>query len=176
LAFVALETIAEVGVALAGFAALAGAIRGNAIDSEAIFGVVVNGAVALAFSLLALRFGDSIAGVRILAGILALVSVSVALRGIQIVLVSFRSGGTERDPVGDVFGTLAFLGLLLAPPISLVVAFGFHPAEAELLYESALLCHLAIALFLFLYVVWRNFAARQTSALAALQGVEPDAE
>jgi len=71
LEFVALTTIAEVGATLAGFATLAGAIRGNAYDIESVYGAVLNGIIALVFALLALRFGGSDVGLRILAPALA---------------------------------------------------------------------------------------------------------
>ena len=94
--FVALDTISEVGVALAGFAALASAIRGNVYDAEAIFGVVANGATALAFSLFALRFAGSAESIRILAGGLTLVALCLVVRGVQIYRVSPEKS-VEKD-------------------------------------------------------------------------------
>jgi hypothetical protein len=44
--------------------------------------------------------------------------------------------------------------------LAAVVVMGVFPARAAMLYELAVLSHLLVAIFLLLYVVWRNFALR----------------
>ena len=155
--FVALTTIAEVGAALAGFATLAGAIRGNAYDIESVYGAVLNAIIALVFALLALRFGGSDVGLRILAAALAVVSSLVVTRLVRLV-ANAREDSAKYDRSSKILGRGAGLAILSAPPLSILVVFGVLPEQGRLLYESALLCHVLAAVLLLLYVVWRNYA------------------
>ena len=49
--FFALPLIAEIGAALAGFATLAGIIRRDELDADAIFGIVFNSLIAVVFAI-----------------------------------------------------------------------------------------------------------------------------
>ncbi len=159
--FVALTTIAEVGAALAGFAALAGVLKSGAFDSDSIFDVVVNSLIALVFSLLALRFGETSGGVRILATALALASSVALARSLRVGWAAYHAYRDEMityDLSSRIIWFGASLSMLLVPPVSILVAADFLPARARLLYETALLSHLLAAALLLLDVVRRNFA------------------
>ena len=156
--FVALTTIAEVGVALAGFATLAGAIKSNAFDSDSIFDVVVNSLLAMLFSLLALRFGSNSDGLRAIAAALAVASAIAVARTVKIIIAGYRDENAVFQIPTIVIGWGAFLCMLFVPPIAALVAGDLFPSKAAVLYESALLSHLLAASLLLLDVVRRNFA------------------
>ena len=163
--FVALETIAETAVALAGFAAVAGAIQRTMHDSESIFGVVLHGIVALAFSLLGLRLGGSHEGVRIIAGVWVLVAATISARNIWMLLLSWGEG--DHDRASQFFGMSAFVSGSLTPVFPLLLVFDIYPGHAALLYELGLLLHLLCAALLFLFVMWRHLARRAPKRSAA---------
>jgi hypothetical protein len=113
---------------LAGFATLAGAIMRSGYDSETIFGAVWNNMIALVFSLLALRFGSSEAGLRALAILLAMGSSLVVWRGWRLVFDARTQRREFCDRPSLVLGSSAFLSLHLTPPLSALVAFNTVPA------------------------------------------------
>ena len=80
--FFALSLIAEIGAALAGFATLAGIIRRDDLDADAIFAIVFNCLIAVVFALVGILFagaeGSGTHSIRIIAGIL-LPTANVAL-------------------------------------------------------------------------------------------------
>ena len=163
LEFVALTTIAEVGVALAGFATLASAFNRHAFDSEAVFGVVANGSIAMVFSLFALRFGGADLGLRVLAVMLAAVAVMLLRRALRLWVGARVDETLVSDGPSTILGMAALVGMLSSFLFSVLVVVDVRPGDAGLMFESALLCHLLIAVFLLIMAVWRNFAVRDVS-------------
>jgi len=161
LEFTALPLIAEVGAALAGFATLSGVIRGDVLDSDALFDAVLNSLIAVFFSLLALLFGSLGAdglGLRIVAVALLLTSALSLTRSLRVTRAAASNETLEFDRVSRIIGYLTLLSMLAVPPLALTVAAGLFPAHAALLFESAVFGNLVAGILALLYVVWRNLA------------------
>ncbi len=76
-------------------------------------------------------------------------------------MANAREDSAKYDRSSKILGGGAGLAILSAPPLSILVAFGVFPEQGRLLYESALLCHVLVAVLLLLYVVWRNYAVQK---------------
>lgn len=162
--FFALSLIAEIGAALAGFATLAGVIRHDELDADAIFGTVFNSLIAVFFALIAILFagagGTGSQSIRVIAAALLFTSVVAISREVKVYRASWRDMH-EKAKVGGfgrIFGAASLVSMLPSPLLASVVMSGIFPARAALLYELAVLSHLLVAIFILLYVVWRNFA------------------
>ena len=173
--FVDLATIAQVGATLAGFAALASAIKGTAYDADGIFDVVANGLVALVFALLAQHFGATAVGLRTLAAGLVLWSGFAVVRDARVTYTAYRDETATYDLASGIFGSLYLIAILLSPFLGVAVVANCWPGQASRLYESALLAHIFAAAVLLLDIV-RRHAALGTGPPAAQQGHETDAE
>ena len=158
--FVALSTIAEGGIALAGFATLAGAIRGSRYDWDGIFDVVVNSLMAAVFALLAMRFGSGAAGLRLVSLGLALVGALAAARTLQVVRAAIRDDAEVFDRWSSILGFPSLFCVLSSPVLALSLSAGAFAGKSALLFESALLLHVVAAALILLDVVRRNIAIR----------------
>ena len=156
--FVDLPTIAQIGATLAGFAALASVIRGTIYDSDAIFGVVANGVIALVFALFALRFGKTPVALRMLAAGFGLASGAWLVRELRVVYAAARDKHATYDRTSAVIGYAYVLAIVSPPVLGAAVAADVWPGEAALLYESALLVHVTAAALSLLDVVRRHTA------------------
>jgi len=120
--FVALSTIAEGGIALAGFATLAGAIRGSRYDWDGIFDVVVNSLIAAVFALLAMRFGSGSGGIRVVSLGLTVVSTLTAVRTLRVVRAAARDEATTFDRWSSVLGFPSLLCVFSSPVLALTLS------------------------------------------------------
>ena len=165
--FFALSLIAEIGAALAGFATLAGIIRRDEIDSDAIFAIVFNSLIAVVFALVGILFagaeGTGTLSIRIIAGALLATATLAIAREVNVYWVSWRTMPEERTVggLGRLFGIGALVTMLPSPLLACVIMSGYFQTSAALLYELAVFSHLLVAIFLLLYVVWWNFALRR---------------
>jgi hypothetical protein len=166
LEFLALPLIAEIGAALAGFATLVGVIRHDELDADAIFATVFNSLIAVVFAIVAILFLESseTAGqsIRFIAALLLATSVMVISREFNVYRLSWKdeSKRPEVTGVGRFFGAATVVSMFVSPALTCVVVGGLFPMRAALLYEFAVFSHLLTAIFLLLFVVWRNFALR----------------
>jgi hypothetical protein len=160
LLFVDLATLAQVGATLAGFATLAGAIRGTAYDSDAIFDIVAFSLVVMVFSLLGQVFGTTTLGLRTIALGLACSSLAAAVRSIRSAIVAIRDESATYDRTSAVLGCPAVLCTFLAPLIAVTVALNLSPGRAGLLYESALLIQISAAAIMLTDIVRRSLTLR----------------
>ena len=142
---------------------MASAFNRHAYDSEAVFGVVANGSITTVFSLLALRFGRRDGGLRGLAVCLAVVASMLLARARRLTVAARRDEALNYDRPSILLGLAALLAMLLSLSFSILVAVHLLPGEARLMYESALLCHILIAVLLLVMAVWRTFAVRDIS-------------
>lgn len=142
---------------------MASAFNRHAYDSEAVFGVVVNGSIAMVFSLFALRFGGGDLGLRVLAVMLAGVAVMLLRRALRLWVGARGNETVVYDGPSTILGMAAVVAMLSSLLLSVLVAVDVRPREARLMFESALLCHLLIAVFLLTIAVWKNFALRDVS-------------
>lgn len=163
--FSALSLIAEISAALAGFATLAGVVRHDELDADGIFAIVLNCLIAMLFALIAILLvgpaGIGSQALRPLSAALLLAFVLALWREVNVYRLSWRDMPERREGgLGGVFGIGAIVSMPLPALLAAVVVMGVFPARAAMLYELAVLSHLLVAIFLLLYVVWRNFALR----------------
>jgi hypothetical protein len=167
LQFFALPLIAEIGAALAGFATLAGIIRRDELDSDAIFAIVFNSLIAVVFALVGILFagaeGTGTLSIRIIAGALLPTATLAIAREVNVYRTSWRAMPEERTVggLGRLFGIGALVTMLPSPLLACAIMSGHFQSGAALLYELAVFSHLLVAIFLLLYVVWWNFALRR---------------
>ena len=146
-----LNTIAEVGAALAGFATLAGILRGRLSDRITAFGVVETSLIAVAFSLLPPVVGN----LRITAALF--VFVFAAGYGSAMVR-NYRREDRESMRTGELpFASVLTVVVLATFSSGLLVAFGVYPEHAARLYTAAVLGPL-IAACLMLWLTVRTLA------------------
>lgn len=160
-----LSTTAQIGATLAGFATLAGAIRGTVYDSDAIYDVVANSLIALGFSLFAMKFGATLGGLRVLALALAVAGAVMVARDIRVVIAAIRDDSATYDLTSAILGWSYMLVILSSPFLAVGAVANLWPGESAHLFESALLAHLAASILMLLDVVRRSLA---------LSGVPPD--
>lgn len=163
LEFHALSLMAEVGVAVAGFATIAGVIRHDALHADAIYDVVLHSLTAVFFSILVVTLAGSggleRGTLRLVASALAVVALFSSVRELRVFASAQRELDEEKrhGGVGRVLGFGSLIAMIAAPvPSGLVVADAV--SDAALVFELAILTHLAAAMLLLLYLVWYNFA------------------
>ena len=170
--FFALSLIAEIGAALAGFATLAGIIRHDEIDADAIFGIVFNSLIAVVFAIVGILIagaeGTGAQSIRIVAGALLLTDIVALVREVNVYRASWRSMPEERmaGGLGRIFGIGALLSMLPSPLLACAIISGSFQTGAALLYELAVFSHLLAAIFILLYVVWWHFALHRRKPVA----------
>jgi len=164
--FFALPLIAEIGAALAGFATLAGVIRHDDLDADAIFAAVFNSLIAVVFALIAILLagasGSGAQSIRFAGAALLLASLVAISREVSVYRASWRDASKTPDVqgLGSIFGIAALVTMVPPPLLAFAVVSGAFPDHAALFYELAVFSHLLIAIFFLLYVVWRHLALR----------------
>jgi len=148
---------------LAGFAAIAGVVRSEPIDLDAAFDIAVYGAMTALFSLAGIQFGsgphEEIA-LRILAGMLAVVSALAAARNIAVIAKARTDPGEPIAGISARMGTVAGIFIFTMPLLALGAAVIPASSWSQSLYEASLLSGITVALFLLLFIVSKHFPIR----------------
>ena len=146
-----LTIVAEVGAALAGFAALAGVLGRGHRDRIIAFGVVETGLIAVAFALLP----------RVLVSLRAtalLFFITWTIAGVTRIRQNRTATGVaifDASEIHPVLTAASLITSLAGSVFSLLVVLAIWPEYEARFYESAVICPLLISGFM-LWVTVRN--------------------